>query len=110
MEDAPLFNKPRSVESPESVKYCKHILERNQEQENATYEWQKYDRHHILQLLRQRNCQTSLSGDNEPSQERTKDSVHPDNVREECRAKEDHHGDGHEEERRAAFDGPRRPG
>jgi hypothetical protein len=26
MEDAPLSNKPRSVESPESVKYCKHIV------------------------------------------------------------------------------------
>lgn len=31
MEDAPSSNKPRSVESPESVKYCKHISERDEE-------------------------------------------------------------------------------
>jgi hypothetical protein len=31
IEDAPLSNKPRSVESPESVKYCKHMSEHSQE-------------------------------------------------------------------------------
>jgi len=87
IEDAPLSNKPRSVESPDSVKYCKQMSEYDQEEDNTTYEWQEYDQYHILQLLRQRNRQTSLSGDDEPSQEGAKHSVHPNNVREKCRAK-----------------------
>jgi len=31
IQDTPLSNKPRSVESPKRVKYCKHMLEHNQE-------------------------------------------------------------------------------
>ena len=41
-----------------------------------THKGQEYDRDHILQLLRKRNCKAAVTGNHEASQEGTKDSMY----------------------------------
>jgi hypothetical protein len=65
----PLFNKPRLVERPERVKYCKTRIskKKNHTWLRATHERKKDNRNHIFQLFRHGNRKATFTWHNETS-------------------------------------------
>lgn len=60
----PSFSKPRSVESPDIVKYCNGVNPRQHQNIGmCTYERKEDDRGHILELLCQFNSETTFTRD-----------------------------------------------
>ena len=69
-ECTPLFNKPRSVERPERVKYCMtRISKRIRSWLRATHERKEDDGNHILQFFRHCNRKATFAWYNESSYE-----------------------------------------
>lgn len=68
----PVLSRPRSVERPESVKYCQMgELGRTVQRVGDAYKRQENNRNHVFKFLGHRDGEVALSWDDEPNNERT---------------------------------------
>lgn len=68
----PVLSRPRSVERPESVKYCQMgELGRTVQRFGDAYKRQENNRNHVFKFLGHRDSEIALSRDNESNNERT---------------------------------------